>query len=458
MNVAFFSSEVFPFAKTGGLADVAGALPLALEQKGLTVKIFMPWYKNIKPQKTHKEYGTSTIGKNIEVVFIRQDEYFSRDYLYNTPEGDYPDNLERFSFFSHKALELMKALKFNPGIVHCNDWQTALVIVYLKTLYGKDTFFKKTKAVFTIHNLAFQGYFPQNKFSSLNLPQEALEPLVMYNQLNLLKGGVVYADRINTVSPTYSKEIQTKEFGCGIEDVLKKYKSKISGILNAIDYDVWSPADDKLLYTCYSKDCLEKKLENKVRYQREMKLEERADTLLLGMVSRLSDQKGLDILAEALPKILEKHQVTILGLGEKKHQESLALLVQRYPRRFALHLKFDEGIAHKIYAASDVFLMPSKFEPCGLSQMISFRYATLPLVNATGGLADTVIDYNKNAKKGNGFVLDAYSSASILSALHRIEAVFADKQSWQKVLTRVTDLRFSWEETTESYLEMYKKA
>jgi len=458
MKVAFFSSEVFPFAKTGGLADVSGALPLALEDAGIDVKIFMPLYKKIKPRKLNHDFGVSKVGRNVEVIFIKNDEYFLRDHLYNTPEGDYPDNLERFSYFCAKSFDVLKAIKFKPDILHCNDWQSSLIPVFLKAKFKRDNFFKDTKTVLTIHNLAFQGYFELDKFTLLDISEEYKPLFEVYNKLNLLKAGIIASDRVNTVSPSYAQEIQADDFGCGLAHVLRDNRAKLSGILNAIDYNVWSPSGDKLIYSQYDEDSLDKKADGKMSFQKDLGLKQDADRLLLGMVSRLTEQKGVDILSEALPAILKKHQVVILGLGDPKYHEILQGLAGKNPRSFSFNVKFDESLAHKIYASSDVFLLPSRFEPCGLSQMISFKYATLPLVHATGGLRDTVIDCSRDKKQGNGFVFTEYSSKALAEAVKRADSLYRNKGKWRLIQERVSALNFSWQKAAQEYLNLYKVA
>ncbi|MCM8773685.1 MAG: glycogen synthase [Candidatus Omnitrophica bacterium] len=452
MKVAFCSSEVFPFAKTGGLADVSGALPWALADEGCEIKVFMPLYKNIKPQILNQYFGVSKVGK-VEVIFVRNDNYFLRDALYGTPKGDYPDNLERFSFFNNQVIEIMKKINFNPDIVHCNDWQTAPLIIFLRTKY-KDVF-KNAKLVLTIHNLAYQGIFPQDKFSVLGISGEyfSIQYLEFYGKINLLKGGIVFADMVNTVSPTYAKQIQTQEFGCGLEGVLREKKDRLMGILNAIDYSVWDPSKDKFIYKNYSSRNLDDKYINKNRFQKELGLAEKKNTLLLGMVSRLAEQKGIDILSKGLEKILKKYQVIILGLGEKKYHKILQDIEKGNKKSFVLFLKFDEELAHKIYASCDCFLLPSRFEPCGLSQMISYRYATVPIVHHTGGLADTVVDYSD---KGGGFVFKNYSEIDLINTIDRAKEVFDRKDEWLKLLKKITKYNFSWKRTAKEYINMYR--
>ncbi|RKY38764.1 MAG: glycogen synthase, partial [Candidatus Omnitrophota bacterium] len=264
MKIAFFSSEVFPFAKTGGLADVSGALPLSLAEQGCKVKVFMPLYKNIKPEKVYDDYATSQLGKNIEIIFIKHDEYFLRDYLYTTPDGDYPDNLERFSFFCKKCFDILKRINFSPHIFHANDWQTSLVNIYLKILYKNDKFFNRSKSILTIHNLAYQGIFEKEKFSHLGISWDyfSLKYLEFYGKINILKGGIVFSDMVNTVSPTYAKQIQTPDYGCGLDGVLREKRERLLGILNGIDYKVWNPSRDEFIYKKYSWRTLEGKWEN----------------------------------------------------------------------------------------------------------------------------------------------------------------------------------------------------
>ena len=456
MKVIFCSSEVFPFAKTGGLADVSGALPSALADSGCKVKVFMPLYKGISPQSVNSDFGRTKINNNIEIIFIKNDDYFMRDALYGTSAGDYPDNLERFTFYSQKVIEIAKRMNFRPDIVHCNDWQASGVIIYLKTKYKDDNFFSNSKAVLTIHNLAYQGLFDKDKFPVLGIPWDyfSMPYLEFYGKINLLKGGIVFADMVNTVSPAYAEQIQTKEYGCGLEGVLKEKSSRLTGILNAIDYKVWNPAKDKFIYKKYSSNTLANKYINKSKFQKEYGLAVKKRAFLMGMVSRLAEQKGVDILSEALNSILKKYQVVILGTGDEKYHKILKRMANKYKGSFSLHLKFDEALAHRIYASCDAFLMPSRFEPCGLSQMISYKYATVPIVNRTGGLINTVTDYNN---KGGGFVFDDYSSKALIEAVNRAYKVFYDKKKWPVLLRKISRYNFSWAKTAQEYMNMYER-
>ncbi|UCC94298.1 MAG: glycogen synthase GlgA [Candidatus Omnitrophota bacterium] len=455
MKVAFCSSEVFPFAKTGGLADVSGALPFALAKQGCTVKVFMPFYKNIKPQKMYDEYGYTKEG-SIEFYFIRNDSYFMRDALYGTPQGDYPDNLERFSFYSKKVLGLLKKLNFSPDIIHSNDWQASLVNIYLKLHYKEDDFFRNTKSVLTLHNLAYQGIFEKEKYPFLEIPKSyfTMHYLEYYGKINLLKGGIVFSDMVNTVSPTYAKQIQTPDYGCGLDGVLRERRESLCGILNAIDYNVWNPRTDAFLYRNYSAGTLQGKAFNKRKFQKELGLKVNKNSLLLGMVSRLAEQKGVDILSKALGHILKKYQIVILGLGDERYHQILKKKANKFKESFSLHLKFDEVLAHRIYGCCDCFLMPSRFEPCGLSQMISYQYGTIPVVHHTGGLIDTVSDAQKG---GGGFVFRRYNPQDLISAVERAEELFRKKDMWLRLVKKVTQYNFSWEATADKYIKMYKK-
>ncbi len=456
MDIAFLSSEVFPFAKTGGLADVSGALPFALARAGCKVKIIMPLYKNIKPQTMHDDFGVTSLGKGIEIVFIRHDEYFLRDGLYGIPGGgDYPDNLERFSFYCRKSLELLQRMEFVPDIVHANDWQASLANIYLKIKEKDGIFFRKTKTILTVHNLAYQGLFEKEKFPHLGIAGEyfSLHFLEFYGKINLLKGGIVFSDMVNTVSPTYAEQIRTKEYGCGLEEILQAKGECLKGILNAIDYHVWDPAQDKLIHKTYGSESLADKQMNKKALQKETGLEQDPGKFLLGIVTRLAEQKGIDILAKALEGLLGKYQLIVLGTGDQKYHRILKEAQKKYPGALSLHLTFDETLAHKIYASCDAFLMPSRFEPCGLSQMISYKYATVPIVHKTGGLVDTVIDYEQD---GGGFIFDRYRGQDLLAVIDRAYEVFSRPKTWSKLREKITSYNFSWEKTAQGYITMYQ--
>ena len=459
MKILLAASEVVPFAKTGGLADVAGALPLALEGAGNEIIVTMPRYKNItdsafKIVRVKEDISYSVIGKNIKVYFIENAKYFDREGLYGDKNGDHKDNLERFSYYCKRTLELLKEINFKPDIIHVHDWQACLIPVYLKTLFARDNFYKNTRTILTIHNIGYQGLFPKEEFPKLGLDWSLfnIEGLEFYGKINILKGGMEFCNIINTVSPTYSKEIQTKEFGFGLEGVLNKRRDSVFGILNGLDYSIWNPETDKFIAKNYSLKNTEDKTKSKEGLQKTCKLPTKKDIPLFGIVSRLAEQKGLDILAEAIDSICNLDlQLVILGTGDVKYHLLLEEKVKKYPKVISLHLKFDDVLAHNIYAGSDIFLMPSKYEPCGLGQLISLRYGTIPLVFKTGGLADTV-------SKDNGFIFDSYSSEDLLKTIKKSMKAFQDKGKWNGLIKKAMQYNFSWEESARKYLELYALA
>ncbi|MDP2905627.1 MAG: glycogen synthase GlgA [Candidatus Omnitrophota bacterium] len=459
MKIAFCASEVVPFAKTGGLADVAGALPLALEAAGCEVIVIMPGYEVVRRsssvvRRLKEGISYAVIGKNIKVYFIENDKYFGRDGLYGGKSGDYPDNLERFSYYCRRALELLKEINFRADIIHVNDWQAALIPVYLKSIYSQDTFYKNTRTVLTIHNLGYQGLFPREEFSKTGLDPGLfnIDGLEFYGKINILKGGLEFCDVITTVSPTYALEIQTAELGFGLEGVLRERGSRVFGILNGLDYSVWDPAVDNLIAKDYSIHSLEDKYINKEDLQKSCGLTPDKETMLAGIVTRLAEQKGLDILTPVIGNICKMGlQLVILGTGDLKYHRLLQKAAKKYPGLISLNLKFDNRLAHRIYAGADLFLMPSQYEPCGLGQMISLRFGTIPLVFKTGGLADTVnID--------NGFVFDKYSRQDLLAAGKQAAAAFRDKAGWRARMERAMRCDFSWEGAAKAYLKVYEKA
>ncbi len=464
MKILFCSSEVVPFAKTGGLADVAGTLPLALEELGLEIKIVLPHYagidaKKFKLKSLDKKASVAKIGKNIEVYFIKNKKYFGRDGLYQDKGVDFPDNLERFTFYCSSVLKLIKAIKFKPDIIHCNDWQTALIPVYLKTLYKNDSFYEKIKTVFTIHNLGYQGLFPGKQFSLTGLDENlfTIDGLEFYGKVSILKGGLLFSDKITTVSPTYAEEMQTLEFGCGLEGVLQKRKTDLSGILNGINYAEWDPRTNKSLVRNYGFEDIEGKYENKADLQQVGGLTVDKNTPLLGMITRLADQKGLDIFTEVIDQICALPlQFILLGTGDPRYHTIFEKVAKKY-KNVSVHLKFDPVLAYKIYAGSDMFMMPSYYEPCGLGQIISFNFGTIPIVRRTGGLADTVVDYEQMNGTGNGFVFSTYDAKSLLKTIKRALNVYKDTKIWKSLISRAMKSDFSWEQSARKYLKLYEK-
>ncbi len=459
MKIAMAVSEVVPFAKTGGLADVGGALPLALEYCGHEVIVIMPGYKCIRDSKlkvnrVSKDISFSVIGKNIKVYFIENSLYFDRDGLYGDKNGDYQDNLERFTFFCRRGLDLLKEIDFCPDILHLHDWQTSLMAVYLKTLYSERSFYNSIKSLITIHNIGYQGIFAKEEFFKLGLEYKFfdVDGLEFYNRINLLKGGIIFSDFINTVSPTYAKEIQTEEFGFGLEGLLKERKSVLSGILNGVDYSVWDPNTDKFIMQNYSVRNIENKVLDKEDLQKKCGLSVNRDIPVLGIVSRLAEQKGFDIFAESLDEFCKIGvQLVILGTGDQKYHQLLKSVARKHPKTISLNLRFDDPLAHKIYAGSDIFLMPSKYEPCGLGQLISLRYGTIPLVFKTGGFVDTI-------NKDNGFIFGAYTKEDLQKTIKKAVSVFKDKVKWMRLVLNAMECNFSWKASADKYTQLYDKA
>jgi len=465
MKVVFCSSEVVPFAKTGGLADVCGALPLALEDIGTEVVLFLPHYSSIAEdrysiRKINDEVSQVIIGKNIKVYLVEHKDFFDREGLYGNEDGDYEDNLERFQFFSSKVLELLKEFDFKADIIHCHDWQTALIPVYLKERYQADDFYAGTKCVLTIHNLAYQGVFPAENYTKLNLKEElfASDIFEFFEKVNVLKAGIVYSDEITTVSPQYAHEIQTREFGCGLEGVLHSRDEKIAGILNGLDYEVWNPKIDSFIEKNYTaKNYKESKLENKRALQKSFNLPVRDEVPLFGFVGRLSHQKGIDVVLEVLEEIGDLDiQMIIQGVGDGEYQDALKNFSSQYPEKITVCLEFCEKTAHQIYAGSDLFLMPSLFEPCGLSQMISLSYGTVPIVFGTGGLVDTIEPFNASTSKGNGFVFTEYTKNGFIQIIQKAVNSFKNKKQFSQLIKNAFESKFSWEKSAMAYKNLYQ--
>lgn len=460
MKIAFFSSEVVPFAKTGGMADVCGALPAALEKLGHKVIIVMPMYRCVdtrrfKLKRLNNRVLTTTTGNDIDVFFIDREEYFNRDGLYGDKNGDYEDNLQRFQYFCWEALMLLKQLHLRVDIIHCHDWQTALAPVYLRVNLAKDTFYQGIKTVLSIHNLAFQGLFHKDLFPKLNLDSKLFSPegLEFYDQINLLKGAILYSDRISTVSPTYSEEIQLPEYGCGLEGVLLSRKDDIKGILNGLDYAIWDPQTDSLIARNYGAASLDGKKENKAAVQKEFHLPQ-DDKPLFGFVGRLSYQKGIELIAEAAEEMaVLDFQMVFLGLGEAQYHNILERLALRFPENISISLKFNEELAHRIYAGCDFFLMPSVYEPCGLSQMISLSYGTVPIVYKTGGLADTIAPFENG---GNGIVFDRYEKKALVEAVKKAVDLYRKPQRFKTLVKKIFQYRFRWEDSAREYEDLYR--
>ncbi|MBI5700750.1 glycogen synthase GlgA [Candidatus Saganbacteria bacterium] len=476
MKILYASSEVVPFAKTGGLADVAGALPKSLEKLGNDARVVMPKYKMIDAKKFGLKkivfdlavpvlnsvekctvFETKIPDSKVTVYFIANDKYFDRDGLYQDKDADYPDNCERFSFFCRAVCEFINNYSWKPEIVHCNDWQTALVIPLIKIKYQ----WHDIKTIYSVHNMGYLGLFPKDQIFLTGFGWEMFTPekLEFFDKLSLAKAGFVYADVISTVSETYAREIQTPEFGYGLDGLLRFRKNDVYGILNGIDYDLWNPVKDKFIAKRYGIKSIKLKYENKKALQKANKLPIKAFVPVIGMITRLADQKGFDIFSQALEKIMHLNcQIVILGTGEPKYHELLKKIKLQYPEHIGLNLGFDSALAQLIYAGSDMFLMPSHYEPCGLGQLISFKYGTIPIVRKTGGLADTVHNFNPKKDSGDGFVFEEYKAEVLLDAVTRAINAFKKKKQWLELIETVMGYDYSWETSAKKYVELYRLA
>ena len=477
MRVAFISSEVAPLSKTGGLGDVAISLPKALKNLGIDVEIFTPYYATINRRgikiKRKKgirvffdgEYRTVILFvaelEGIKANLVRYDPFFKREHLYTTPNGDYEDNAERFALFSKATLQFLFAeQKKPPHIIHTNDWQSALVQLYKKEIYEKILDLSTVKTIHTIHNLGYQGVFPKEKIKKINpvYPDYLPWHLEFYGKINYTKSALYLADAVTTVSKKYAEEIQTPEYGYGLDGVLRDIKHKLYGILNGVDYSVWDPRNDPHIRKKYYIDDMEGKKECKEELLYITDFKER-EIPIIGIVSRLAEQKGFDLIEQAIPKILQQEKVyfIILGTGDKQYEDSLRRLANTYPQNVRTFIEFNEPLAHKIEAGADMFLMASKYEPCGLNQMYSLRYGTIPIVRATGGLDDTIIDYNENPEKGNGFKFKEYNIDALIDAIKRAIKTYNQKEEWKKIMIRAMKSDFSWERSAEKYIKLYEK-
>ena len=483
MKISLVGPEMVPFAKTGGLGDVVGALPGAMAKQGHDVNVFVPLYRDV-------DYGANrvqapdldvnvTVGSqsvpvsvrmirlrkhNVSVYFIGSRQYFERDGFYVNPATgtDYSDNDERFIFFNRAVLAVMKALSERPDIIHVHDWQAALIPVFLKTARAADPFFAGVKSVLTIHNLAYQGTFPAERYPLLDLPPElfspATGPFEFWGKVSLLKAGILFADKITTVSRTYAREIQTPEFGAGLDGVLAQRAVDIRGIVNGVDYTVWSPSRDKKIFYTYHPANLSGKRMNKVEMLNRAGMPIRDDAPLIGIIGRLVDQKGFDLIAEAADRIFDMNiQMAVLGTGEQRYHDLFTSLQEKHPDKCRGYLTFDDARAHLIEAAADIFLMPSRFEPCGLNQMYSLKYGTIPVVRRVGGLADTVEDYDATTGSGTGFVFDEYTADAMLSALHRAVDLFGHRRAWTKLMKAGMKKDYSWHNTAGRYIELFEE-
>jgi starch synthase len=469
-------SEALPFSKTGGLADVLEALPIALGKLGHRVTLVTPRYRGVHAQGTATTIRVPGIGgvvsetrvieqpvaENVKAVLVDRPELYDRDSIYGSG-GDYPDSPRRFGFLCKAALEYALRADAPFDVLHGHDWQAGLAAVYLRTRYATEPKLRGMASVFTIHNLAYQGTFPVDWLAPLELGLEmmSIDALEFWGQVSLLKGGIVFSDRITTVSPTYAEEIQTEEYGAGFEGILAARSKDLRGILNGIDTDRWDPRRDPYLPEPYDETSTEKK-ESAARALVELlgpsTSFNRLARPLVGIVSRLVDQKGFDLIAELASALPDFGSFAVLGSGDVAHEKMWRDLAAAYPDRFAVKIGFDESLAHLIEGAADMFLMPSRFEPCGLNQMYSMRYGTVPVVRATGGLDDTVTDYDEATGAGTGFKFRDYSAAALLEAMERARTVFANPTLWKTLQVAGMRQDFSWDRSAREYVKLYENA
>jgi len=468
-----------PFCKTGGLADVIGSLPVVLARMGNEVHVMLPGYSRIDRKKynftdnpSHLQIPMGPVTKpmsfssasweGVTVHLIENEEYFDRSGIYGDAQGDYFDNGPRFVFFCRGALEAVKLLGIKPDIIHAHDWQTGLILPYLKTLYAQEFLFRDAASLFTIHNLGYQGNFPPWVFSLTGIPDEEFRwtKMEFYGNVSFLKSGIVYADAVSTVSETYAREIITEQLGFGMQGALAQRKNVLFGILNGIDQDEWNPATDRSIPASYSPDDLSGKKICRTALLKEFGISVGENIPVFGMVSRLDSQKGFDILEEGMDKIAAMAVcLVILGTGTSEHMEALAKIAARYPKQVRIMMKFDPLTAKLVYAGSDAFLMPSRYEPCGLAQIIALRYGTLPVVHATGGLADTVEDMDSDPDNGNGFSFEIYSSDALAGSIERAVKAFSEpgRARWQRAVQRAMNKDYSWKISAEKYIKLYKQ-
>jgi starch synthase len=481
LKILYLAAECVPFAKTGGLADVAGALPKAVRELEHDIRIAMPRYGRIEiekfglkrivdrlnvPMDERTEPAAvyeGCIGKGrgcAPIYFVDSERYFDRQGIYM-----YPDDAERFIFFSRAALELCRALNWQPDVIHCNEWHTALIPNWLKTVYESEAFYRNIGTLYTAHNLEYQGIFGYRVLEIAGLAEMGfiahpdVAPDLNY-VVDLMARGVLFADIINTVSETYAREILTPEHGQRLDPVLRDRRDRIFGILNGIDTELYDPSTDPNIATPFDVNTLDARRENKAAVQAELKLPVRSDIPLVGVVGRLSDSKGFDLITAIADSLLQNEpcQLAIMGTGEMRYHDALNALAARYPEQVSIQLTFNRPVEQRIYAGSDIFLMPSRFEPCGLNQMVAMRYGAVPVVHATGGLADTVRDYDPAANEGNGFSFARYDAMALFATLVRAVETYRHKDIWRQLQRRCMAIDFSWKRSAEKYVDLYYRA
>ncbi|MCL2620178.1 MAG: glycogen synthase GlgA [Defluviitaleaceae bacterium] len=472
IKILFVASEAAPFIKSGGLGDVAGSLPKALADLGAEVLVVLPMHKNLNREHltdlrhvdsmevvmgaTSYGFGLYTISANVPTYFIANQDFFNRDGLYG-----YDDDAQRYAFFTKAALSMLPSIDFQPDIIHFNDWQTGLGSLYLKDDFQKFTFYKDIRSIFTIHNLQYQGIFGDHVLSHLGLNHNCFtaDKLEFYGNISFMKAGLKYADFVTTVSPTYANEIQTSQYGYGLEGVLSQQKDQLLGILNGIDYDEYNPQTSKDIAFNFNVDNLAGKTKNKAHLQKMLGLPVRDDVPLFAVVSRLAEQKGLDLIPAILGDFISNKdiQLVFLGNGEHHFEQMIAHAAHAHPDKINANIKFDAKLAHQYYAGADFFLMPSLFEPCGLSQLMAMRYGAIPVVRKTGGLADTVTPFNPKTGEGRGVIFENYDFGGIAWATEQAIHLYSDQDNFQKARKNAMKADFSWENSAKEYIRLYEK-
>jgi starch synthase len=477
MHIVFAASEGLPFSKTGGLADVVGALPRALAAQGHQVSIYLPRYRQTKlvdpqtvvrsitvPFDDHYRFcSVVTPGSQtgIRYYFVDYPNYFDREALYGTAVGDYTDNAERFALFSRAVIEASKIVGV-PDIFHCHDWQTGLIPVLLRTLYAQDPAFRDAATVFTIHNMGYQGLFPAEILPLLMLPWDlfTITRMEFFGQVNFLKGALAFSDYVTTVSRKYSQEIQTTEYGFGLEGVLRDRAATVTGILNGVDYTEWSPEVDKHIAAPYSPADLSGKAADKADLLAAFAIQNADPHLpVIGIVSRFAAQKGFDLISQVMDRLAREDMIlVVLGTGDKPYEEMFLRMQKQYPQKVAVKVAYDNALAHKIEAGADMFLMPSRYEPSGLNQIYSLKYGTVPIVRATGGLDETIEPWDARTGKGTGFKFHEYSGESLLLTVKAALQAFRDQASWQVLMRNGMARDFSWAASAKEYVKVYERA
>ncbi len=479
MHIVFAASECVPFVKTGGLADVIGSLPREIVRRGHQVTVYLPFYRQVQSHFPEKKVAIPSItipfeyynrfvavidgGKRdgVQFYFIDCAELFDREAIYGTQTGEYADNWERFGLLSRAVLEASKQLGV-PDVFHVHDWQTSMLSVYLRTVYYFDPQLRNAGTVLTIHNAGYQGWFPPVTTERLLLPWDifTMDRVEEYDTFNFLKGGIVYSDALTTVSHKYSEEIQTPEFGSGLEGALTKRTADLHGILNGVDYAKWNPETDGRIAAHYSA----KDLSGKAECKRDLlhafgaASHVKEDAVVLGIVSRLATQKGFDLTAQIIERLtFENIFLVVLGTGEPYYENLFRSLHERFPEKISVRITYDETLAHKVEAGSDIYLMPSRYEPCGLNQIYSLKYGSVPVVRATGGLDDTIEEWNSETRTGTGFKFDGYNADDYLKAVQRALSVYPDKEAWQTLMRNGMVQDYSWTKPGEAYVKVYEE-